>query len=103
MLLYKDHHQVIMGSNHAELTLGLMPYMNNDGDGGARDSNTSKLLELEHYVESLEAERKKIEAFKRELPFCMTLLTSGNYLYIHIPLFFPLTISLCMYMLILIH
>ncbi|KAI5059920.1 hypothetical protein GOP47_0024340 [Adiantum capillus-veneris] len=32
------------------------------------------MLKLEYYLKALEDERKKIEAFKRELPFCMQLL-----------------------------
>lgn len=35
------------------------------------------VAKLEESVRSLEEERKKIEAFKRELPLCMLLLTDG--------------------------
>lgn len=35
------------------------------------------VAKLEESVKSLEEERTKIEAFKRELPLCMLLLTDG--------------------------
>lgn len=38
----------------------------------------SKLSEIDGYVGKLEEERKKIDAFKRELPLCMLLLNEGN-------------------------
>lgn len=46
--------------------------------------NTEALVEktqkLEEFVACLEEEKLKIEAFKRELPLCMQLLTNGNFL-----------------------
>jgi hypothetical protein len=74
---------MLMGSSPAELTLGLMPFTDKaDADeancGGHARKKASKQLELEHYLKSLEEEKKKIEAFKRELPFCMALLTTGT-------------------------
>jgi uncharacterized protein YqfA (UPF0365 family) len=33
---------------------------------------------LQEFLARLEEERLKIEAFKRELPLCMQLLTNGN-------------------------
>lgn len=38
---------------------------------------------LEDFLNRLEEERLKIDAFKRELPLCMQLLTNGIYTYIH--------------------
>ena len=37
---------------------------------------------LQDYLTRLEEERLKIDAFKRELPLCMQLLTQGIYIYI---------------------
>jgi hypothetical protein len=34
--------------------------------------------ELQEYLRGLEEERRKVEAFKRELPLCMQLLTDGE-------------------------
>lgn len=60
-----------MSSPAAELTLG-------------RPSNIVKHApflgrprSLEQYLKALEDERKKIEVFKRELPFCMQILTNA--------------------------
>lgn len=36
--------------------------------------------ELQEYLRGLEEERRKVEAFKRELPLCMQLLTDGKWL-----------------------
>ena len=36
------------------------------------------MLKLSDYLEALENERKKIEAFQRELPYCMQLLDAGE-------------------------
>ncbi|KAK6135690.1 hypothetical protein DH2020_030567 [Rehmannia glutinosa] len=38
---------------------------------------SEKILQLEDYAKRLRDEMKKIEAFKRELPLCMLLLTDG--------------------------
>ncbi|KAK3222762.1 hypothetical protein Dsin_009787 [Dipteronia sinensis] len=38
---------------------------------------SQKLSMLQHYVENMEEEMKKIDAFKRELPLCMLLLNDG--------------------------
>lgn len=38
------------------------------------DDQLERLRRLEEYTKGLEEERRKIEAFKRELPFCMQLL-----------------------------
>ncbi|VVB09985.1 unnamed protein product [Arabis nemorensis] len=39
--------------------------------------NHSKLFEIDGYVGKLEEERKKIDVFKRELPYCMLLITEA--------------------------
>jgi hypothetical protein len=36
------------------------------------------MRKLEEYLQSLEDERRKIEAFKRELPLCMQLLDESK-------------------------
>ncbi|KAF3438907.1 hypothetical protein FNV43_RR17182 [Rhamnella rubrinervis] len=43
-----------------------------------RDSS-EKLAKLDDYAKRLEEERKKIDAFKRELPLCMILLNDGGF------------------------
>lgn len=40
--------------------------------------------QLEDLLSRLEAERLKIDAFKRELPLCMQLLTNGNFQFLHL-------------------
>lgn len=40
--------------------------------------NDQALQKLEEFLSRLEEERLKIDAFKRELPLCMQLLTNGN-------------------------
>jgi hypothetical protein len=37
-----------------------------------------RMRKLEEYLQSLEDERRKIEAFKRELPLCMQLLDESK-------------------------
>ncbi|CAL9129864.1 unnamed protein product [Musa textilis] len=44
-------------------------------EAAALESGGSRVAKLEESVRSLEEERRKIEAFKRELPLCMVLLT----------------------------
>lgn len=44
----------------------------------AVQSSDGGVAKLENSVRSLEEERRKIEAFKRELPLCMLLLTDGG-------------------------
>lgn len=62
-------------------------------DVSAIDDFSKKLLKLDFHVHQLEQELGKIEAFKRELPNCMHLLTDG--IYIHIYIFsLPLSLSL---------
>lgn len=60
-----------MGSS-AELTLGRPCHA--VSHGAFAGGHVERILKLEQYLKSLEDERKKIEAFKRELPLCMQLL-----------------------------
>lgn len=41
------------------------------------EDDGQKLSKLDDYLKRLEDERKKIDAFKRELPLCMLLLNDG--------------------------
>ena len=41
---------------------------------------TDQTYKLEEFLSRLEEERLKIDAFKRELPLCMQLLTNGTQL-----------------------
>lgn len=43
-------------------------------------SQTDHTYKLEEFLSRLEEERLKIDAFKRELPLCMQLLTNGIHL-----------------------
>ncbi|MCO5601937.1 hypothetical protein L7F22_056063 [Adiantum nelumboides] len=59
-------------SSSAELTLG-RPF-HGVSHGAFEGGLVERMLKLESYLKALEDERNKIEAFKRELPFCMQLL-----------------------------
>ena len=52
---------------------------------GHQNDETEK---LEEFLSRLEEERLKIDAFKRELPLCMQLLTSGIDIYIQLGFLF---------------
>ena len=43
-----------------------------------------KVQKLEEHLKALEEEHLKIEAFKRELPFCMEFLNDGKYFFLSI-------------------
>ena len=47
---------------------------------GEQTRSDQTYKELEEYLSRLEEERLKIDAFKRELPLCMQLLTDGTHL-----------------------
>lgn len=47
---------------------------------------SEKLSKLDDYVQRLEDEMKKIDAFKRELPLCMILLNEGGFSSLPLPL-----------------
>lgn len=72
-----------MGS-FSELSLDLNPcYISKMISGFTREVSvikdpSEKLLKVQDILKSLEEERKKIEAFKRELPFCMVLVIEGG-------------------------
>lgn len=40
--------------------------------------HSERLLKVQDFLKSLEEERNKIDAFKRELPFCMILVNEGG-------------------------
>lgn len=42
------------------------------------EKNVDQTQNLEEFLTRLEEERVKIDAFKRELPLCMQLLTNGT-------------------------
>lgn len=48
------------------------------GEISTTKNGSEKLSKLDDCVQRLEDERRKIEAFKRELPLCMLLLTDGG-------------------------
>ena len=43
-------------------------------------TTSDQTYKLEEFLSCLEEERLKIDAFKRELPLCMQLLTNGTHL-----------------------
>jgi hypothetical protein len=49
------------------------------GEISTNKNGSEKLSKLDDCVQRLEDERRKIEAFKRELPLCMLLLTDGGF------------------------
>ncbi|KAF5736113.1 hypothetical protein HS088_TW14G00248 [Tripterygium wilfordii] len=61
------------------LSLGYIPRTISDllGEVSAATETSLKLSKLDEYVEGLENELRKIEAFKRELPLSMILLNDG--------------------------
>ncbi|KAH7315346.1 hypothetical protein KP509_21G045700 [Ceratopteris richardii] len=60
-------------TSSAELTLG-RPCHGANNHGTCGGNHIERILKLEYYLKALEDERRKIDAFKRELPFCMQLL-----------------------------
>ncbi|KAI3902874.1 hypothetical protein MKW92_021514 [Papaver armeniacum] len=71
-----------MGSNLHELSLDYKP-KNKTMNSVLREISVTgnnvfeKLQKMDEYVNKLEEELKKIDAFKRELPFCMLLLNDA--------------------------
>lgn len=75
-----------MMASPSELTLDCKPHtysmlLKSFGDHHLHPHhhNDQTLQKLEEFLSRLEEERLKIDAFKRELPLCMQLLTNGNY------------------------
>ncbi|KAL7191390.1 hypothetical protein ACSBR2_023460 [Camellia fascicularis] len=72
-----------MGSIPSELSLDVRPtYVPKTisdflGELTAIDSVSDRLLRLDDFVQRLDDERRKIDAFKRELPLCMLLLNDA--------------------------
>lgn len=73
-----------MGSIPPELSLDVrpsfVPKTINEflGELATVGSGSEKKLRIDDFVKRLEEELKKIDAFKRELPLCMILLTDGS-------------------------
>lgn len=65
-----DHHQVAITNNNNHT----------HQDHQQQHHSSSQNQQLEDLLSCLEAERLKIDAFKRELPLCMQLLTNGKLL-----------------------
>lgn len=49
--------------------------------GEQQQCSTDQTQKLEEFLSRLEEERLKIDAFKRDLPLCMQLLTNGKCFY----------------------
>jgi hypothetical protein len=75
--------QLIIMASPSELSLDCKPHSYSMllKSYGHQNDETEK---LEEFLSRLEEERLKIDAFKRELPLCMQLLTSGIDIYIYI-------------------
>lgn len=78
-----------------DLSLGFVPKPISlfFADVSANRNNTDKVATLDGFVQRLEDELRKVEAFKRELPLCMLLLNDGVCLYLLLLLF--LSCSCC--------
>lgn len=63
-----------------DLSLAFVPRTISELLGEVSDQSkdgSQKMAMLEDYVRRLEDEMRKIEVFKRELPFCMVLVNHG--------------------------
>ena len=70
-----------MASVPAELSLDCKPHSHSMLLKSFGEQTTSdQTYKLEEMLSRLEEERLKIDAFKRELPLCMQLLTDGTHL-----------------------
>lgn len=63
----------------SELTLDCKPHSYSMLLKSFGDQQIDQTQKLEEFLSRLEEERLKIDAFKRELPLCMQLLTNGTY------------------------
>jgi len=79
--------QLIIMASPSELSLDCKPHSYSMllKSYGHQNDETDK---LEEFLSRLEEERLKIDAFKRELPLCMQLLTSGIDIYIQLGFLF---------------
>lgn len=67
-----------MMSSPSELSLECKPHQSYSMLLKSFGEKIDQTQNLEEFVARLEEERVKIDAFKRELPLCMQLLTNGN-------------------------
>ncbi|KAI4344071.1 hypothetical protein L6164_011343 [Bauhinia variegata] len=65
-------------ASSSELSLDYKPHSYSMLLKSFGDQQSEQTYKLEEYLSLLEEERLKIDAFKRELPLCMQLLTNGN-------------------------
>ena len=66
-------------SSQVELSMDYKPYSYSTLlKSYADETETDQTHKLEEFLSRLEEERVKIDAFKRELPLCMQLLTNGT-------------------------
>lgn len=77
-----------MGSTAAQIVLDLKAFAKRTVGGFFKEATEAELgagdgrmAKLKEYVRMLEEERKKTEAFKRELPLCILLLTEGSFFF----------------------
>lgn len=68
-----------MMSSPSELSFDIKPQIYSMLQKSLGDHTTEQTQKLEEFVARLEEERLKIDAFKRELPLCMQLLTNGKF------------------------
>lgn len=71
-----------MMASPSELTLDCKPHSYSMLLKSVGEQSTDQTQKLEEFLARLEEERLKIDAFKRELPLCMQLLTNGFSVYI---------------------
>ncbi len=62
----------------SELTLDCKPHSYSSLLKSFGDQTHDQTQKLEEFLSRLEEERLKIDAFKRELPLCMQLLSNGT-------------------------
>lgn len=80
-----------MGSIPPELSLDLRPSyvpktISDFLSGISRIGDVSeRVTKLDEFLKRLEEEMRKIDAFKRELPLCMILLSDGWFGFIFLP------------------
>lgn len=75
-----------MGSTATQIVLDLKDFAGRTVGGFLKEAAEAafgpvdgRVAKLKESVRMLEEEKKKIEAFKRELPLCMLLLTEGTH------------------------
>lgn len=69
-----------MMTSPSELSFDCKPHIYSMLQKSFGEQTTEQTQNLEEFLARLEEERLKIDAFKRELPLCMQLLTNGNFL-----------------------